>query len=71
MLSADDAASLETEFELRLEMALEEVKSIEKEKAGEQAKFKESTAVFQPEYTGESAADGDQSRRCLSRSSMA
>src|ERR1700730_12780562 len=50
-LSQDDAASLETEFELRLEMTLEEVKSLEKRKTGEQARFKESTAVFQPEYT--------------------
>ena len=50
-LNQDDAASLETEFELRLEMTLEEVKAVEKKKAGEQAKFKESTAVFQPEYT--------------------
>src|SRR6266849_6133589 len=55
-LSPDDAASLETEFELRLEMTLEEVKALEKEKAGEQARFKESTAVFQPEYTSSSAA---------------
>ncbi len=55
-LSPDDAASLETEFELRLEMTLEEVKALEKEKAGEQAKFKESTAVFQPEYTSSSAS---------------
>ncbi len=55
-LSRDDAASLETEFELRLEMTLEEVKALEKEKAGEQARFKESTAVFQPEYTSSSAA---------------
>jgi 2-oxoglutarate dehydrogenase E1 component len=53
-LSADDAASLETEFQLRLEMALENVKAIEKQKAGEQAKFRESTAVFQPEYTSSS-----------------
>jgi 2-oxoglutarate dehydrogenase E1 component len=53
-LSEDDAASLETEFDLRLEMTLEEVKTIESEKAGKQAKFKESTAVFQPEYTGTS-----------------
>jgi 2-oxoglutarate dehydrogenase E1 component len=51
-LSEDDAASLETEFQLRLEMALEEVKAIEKQKTSEQARFKESTAVFQPEYTG-------------------
>ncbi len=53
-LSADDAASLETEFQLRLEMALENVKAIEKQKTGEQAKFRESTAVFQPEYTSSS-----------------
>ena len=50
-LNQDDAASLETEFELRLEMTLEEVKAVEKKQAGKQAKFKESTAVFQPEYT--------------------
>jgi 2-oxoglutarate dehydrogenase E1 component len=55
-LSQDDAASLETEFELRLEMTLEEVEALEKEKAGERAKFKESTAVFQPEYTSSSAS---------------
>jgi 2-oxoglutarate dehydrogenase E1 component len=54
VLSDDDAASLETEFELRLEMTLEEVKAIEKRKAGEQAKFKESSAIFQPEYTSSS-----------------
>src|ERR1700726_2299337 len=50
-LSDDDAASLETEFDLRLEMTLDNVKAIENEKAGAQAKFRESTAVFQPEYT--------------------
>ena len=33
VLSEDDAASLETEFDLRLEMTLEEVKSLEKEQA--------------------------------------
>jgi 2-oxoglutarate dehydrogenase E1 component len=54
VLSDDDAASLETEFELRLEMTLEEVKSIEKKKASKQAKFKESSAIFQPEYTSSS-----------------
>jgi 2-oxoglutarate dehydrogenase E1 component len=53
-LSPDDAASLETEFELRLEITLEDVKALEKQKADEQAKFKESTAVFQPEYTSSS-----------------
>ena len=53
-LSEDDAASLETEFDLRLEMALDNVKALEKEKAGKQARFTESTAVFQPEYTSTS-----------------
>jgi len=53
-LSDDDAASLETEFDLRLEMTLDNVKAIEKEKAGKQAKFRESTAVFQPEYKSSS-----------------
>src|SRR5450432_4272115 len=51
VLTEDESASLETEFELRLEMALEEVKSIEKEGADRTAPFKESTAVFQPKYT--------------------
>jgi 2-oxoglutarate dehydrogenase E1 component len=51
VLSEDDAVSLETEFELRLDMALQEVKAMEQEKAGKLAQFKESTAVFQPEYT--------------------
>ena len=50
-LSQDDSASLETEFQLRLEMTLENVKALDKKKPAEQAKFKESTAVFQPEYT--------------------
>jgi 2-oxoglutarate dehydrogenase E1 component len=50
-LSQDDSASLETEFQLRLEMTLENVKALDKKKPVEQAKFKESTAVFQPEYT--------------------
>src|SRR5881392_2911453 len=54
MLSQDDAVSLETEFQLRLDLPLENVKAIEKEKTDEQAKFKESTAVFQPEYTSSS-----------------
>src|SRR5438046_734049 len=54
ILSEDDKASLETEFDLRLEMTLEEVKAIEKSKASEKAAFKESTANFQPEYTSES-----------------
>src|SRR6266478_3628293 len=53
-LSEDDAASLETEFDLRLEMTRDEVNAIEKRKASEKARFRESTAIFQPEYTSES-----------------
>src|SRR5438067_2115291 len=53
-LSQDDVVSLETEFQLRLEMPLDNVKALEKEKGDHQAKFKESTAVFQPEYTSSS-----------------
>src|SRR3984893_11749236 len=53
-LSEDDAASLETEFALRLEMTRDEVSVIEKRKASEKARFKESTAIFQPQYTSTS-----------------
>ena len=53
-LSDDDAASLETEFDLRLEMTLDNVRAIEKEKAGKEARFRESTAVFQPDYKSSS-----------------
>jgi 2-oxoglutarate dehydrogenase E1 component len=53
-LSEDDAASLETEFGLRLEMARDEVEAIEKSKASEKAIFRESTAIFQPDYTSAS-----------------
>ena len=51
VLSEDYSASLETEFQLRLEMTLEEVKAIEKKESAEQDRFRESTAVFQPEST--------------------
>jgi 2-oxoglutarate dehydrogenase E1 component len=53
-LSEDDAVSLETEFDLRLEMTRDEVDAIEKRKASEKARFRESTAIFQPEYSSES-----------------
>jgi 2-oxoglutarate dehydrogenase E1 component len=52
-LSAEEAASLEAEFEMRLELVLQEVKSIEAEEATDKARFQGSTAVFQPQYTGE------------------
>jgi 2-oxoglutarate dehydrogenase E1 component len=55
VLNADDAASLEAEFELRLEMTLEEVKSLEQEEPGQRNRFHESTAVFQPKYSSESS----------------
>src|SRR6202047_2165945 len=51
-----DVVSRETEMDLRLEMTLDNVKAIEKEKAGKQAKFRESTAVFQPEYKSSSVS---------------
>src|SRR5256884_29095 len=44
-LNEDDAASLKTEMDLRLEIALDTVKSLEKEKAGKQAQFKEAAAA--------------------------
>ena len=53
-LSEEDALSLQTEFDLRLEMTRDEVEAIEKRKASEKAKFKESSAVFQSEYTSTS-----------------
>jgi 2-oxoglutarate dehydrogenase E1 component len=53
VLTENDAASLEAEFELRLELTLDEVKSIEKERAGRTNRFHESTAVFQPKYSCE------------------
>ncbi|HEU5247188.1 MAG TPA: 2-oxoglutarate dehydrogenase E1 component [Candidatus Udaeobacter sp.] len=53
-LSENDAASVETEFGLRLEMTRDEVDAIEKRKASEKARFRESTAIFQPEYSSES-----------------
>src|SRR5439155_6525733 len=53
-LSEDDAALLETEFALLLEMTLDEVNAIEKRKASKKARFRESTATFQPKYTNES-----------------
>src|SRR5881394_4238978 len=52
-LSAEEAASLEAEFEMRLDLVLQEVKSIEAEEATDKARFQESTAVFQPHYTSE------------------
>src|SRR5436309_14734644 len=57
-MTDDDAASLETEMTLRLDLALDTVKAIEKEKTGEEAKFKGSTAVFQPEYTSSPVSTG-------------
>src|SRR5438067_5116756 len=53
-LSEDDAASLETEFALRLEMTRDEVDAIEKRTASEKATVRESTAIFKLEYTSTS-----------------
>nr|MBA2743472.1 2-oxoglutarate dehydrogenase E1 component [Chthoniobacterales bacterium] len=56
VITDDEAASLETEFQLLLEMTLQEVKAIEedKSKGDREARFSESTAVFQPQYTSNS-----------------
>jgi 2-oxoglutarate dehydrogenase E1 component len=53
-LSEDDAASLEAEFALRLEMTRDEVNAIEKRRGTQKARFRESTAIFQRQYTSES-----------------
>src|SRR5207245_10829057 len=45
-----DAVVMEHVIDRRIEMTIDNVKAIEKEKTDKQAKFKESTAVFQPEY---------------------
>jgi 2-oxoglutarate dehydrogenase E1 component len=52
-LSDDEGASLEAEFEMRLDLVLQEVKSVEEEQANDKARFQGSTAVFQPQYTSE------------------
>ncbi|MEO8043490.1 MAG: 2-oxoglutarate dehydrogenase E1 component [Spartobacteria bacterium] len=52
VLTAEAAAQLEKDLQARLENALEEVKAAEKEPAEKQNRFTESTAVFQPEYSG-------------------
>jgi 2-oxoglutarate dehydrogenase E1 component len=51
VLSEDDAASLEAELDLRLEMTLEEVRALEKAPADQRNPFHESTAVFQSKYS--------------------
>jgi 2-oxoglutarate dehydrogenase E1 component len=55
VLQAEAAAELEKEFQDRLENALQEVKSLEKEQADRQKRFQESTAIFQPKYSSKTA----------------
>jgi 2-oxoglutarate dehydrogenase E1 component len=55
VLTEEAAAQLEKEFQNRLETALQEVKSLEEEQADLQKRFQESTAVFQPQYSSETA----------------
>jgi 2-oxoglutarate dehydrogenase E1 component len=55
VLSPEAAAKLEKDLQDRLESALEEVKALEKAPAAQRDRFKESTAVFQPKYSGQSA----------------
>ncbi len=50
-LSEEEAASLESEFEGRLQRALDDVKAHATEPADRKEKFNESTAVFQPDFS--------------------
>ncbi|MGI8432234.1 MAG: 2-oxoglutarate dehydrogenase E1 component, partial [Chthoniobacterales bacterium] len=54
VLTTEAATQLEKELQDRLESALEEVKAQEKLPNEERNRFKESTAVFQPGYSGKS-----------------
>ena len=56
ILSSDDAASLETEFECRLEITLQAVKEAEEQR--EKSSFTGSTAIFQPSYSHEPVPTG-------------
>ena len=55
VLTEENAAQLEKEFQQRLERAQEEVKAHEKEQEDRRDRFQESTAVFQPKYSEDSA----------------
>ena len=65
VLSADDAASLEAEFELRLEMTLEEVKSLEQERAGATQSLSRIDRGFSAGIFQRIGADRDHVRRLL------
>ncbi len=54
VLTAEAAAQLDKDLQNRLESALEEVKAQEKLSNDRRERFKESTAVFQPQYSGTS-----------------
>ncbi len=52
VLTAEAATQMEQDLQDRLESALQEVKAHEKAPAAQQNRFTESTAVFQPKYSG-------------------
>ncbi|MEO6872909.1 MAG: 2-oxoglutarate dehydrogenase E1 component [Chthoniobacterales bacterium] len=54
VLNEEAAAQLEKELQERLETALEKVKARENSPNDRKERFKESTAVFQPQYSGHS-----------------
>jgi 2-oxoglutarate dehydrogenase E1 component len=54
VLSEEDAAAIDSEFAQQLENALAEVKAAEAQKHDRKDQFRESTAVFQPQYTTDS-----------------
>jgi 2-oxoglutarate dehydrogenase E1 component len=55
VLTEEAAVQLEEEFLQRLERVQQEVKALEKEQEDQLNRFQESTAVFQPKYSGDSA----------------
>jgi 2-oxoglutarate dehydrogenase E1 component len=54
VLTSEAAAKLEKDLQARLEGAFEEVKALENSPNEHRGAFKESTAVFQPKYSGKS-----------------
>ncbi|HEV2096069.1 MAG TPA: 2-oxoglutarate dehydrogenase E1 component [Chthoniobacterales bacterium] len=57
-LSEEEAATLEREFEEKLQSTLDEVKAAATQPGDGKEQFRESTAVFQPKYTTESPPTG-------------
>ena len=70
-LSDDEAASLEAEFEMRLELVLQEVKSIEEEDGGRTGALQGIDRDFSAAIHAMKASRLRSAPRCCARSSMA